>query len=161
MIRLAFGGHMSWRFGLRHHLLVSWGHAFFAISHAPIREQGLRSVEGWTNRVHITEYNSHNLYIYIILCVCVCVFPPGTLGCQAAALKFLFFLHEKRKFHPGFKVLRARIRSPTRLQRPLEPLDDATGRKNLQKWIELVDFWWFQHGSTSWWKEVELLYWKF
>ena len=72
--------------------------------------------------------------------VCVCVFPPGTLGRQAAALKFLVFLHEKRKFHPGFKVLRARIMSPTRLQRPLEPLDDATGRKNLQKWIELVDF---------------------
>ena len=80
---------------------TSWGHAFFAISHA-IREKGLRSVEGWTNRVHITEYNSH-IYIYIMR---VCVFS-----------------------------LQARWGD-----RPLEPLDDATGRKNLQKWIELVDF---------------------
>ena len=61
-------GHMSWRFGLRHHRLVSWGHAFFAISHASIREKGLRSVEGWANRVHITEYNSY-MYIYIYICI--------------------------------------------------------------------------------------------
>ena len=128
---------MSWRFGLGHHRMKPHGGTLSLQLAMP---SGRKDSGVWKGgRTESTLQNIIRIFIYIYY-ACVCVFPPGTLGRQAAALKFLVFLHEKRKFHPGFKVLRARIMSPTRLQRPLEPLDDATGRKNLQKWIELVDF---------------------